>query len=209
MFVVLQYSLSTFEPGSPDRLQLSDQADGLRNLNVFCSSCHTQLGNFSYRTMGITLFKWRVDCETGPTAATATPSVAHCLSATLIATLARSGSSKSLVMPLISEESADSSRETQAVHVWILNANIVYASSSQPGRSVPAIKLLYRLVSIDEADKMLENLGSDVQDVGLPDEAVQEVATGLDASNGLLPSTERVFREWRVGLLERWAGGGQ
>lgn len=159
--------------------------------------------------MGITLFKWRVDVETSSTVSTATPAasptIAHCLSANLVAMLARSGSSKSLIMPLTSDGSAAAGPEAKALHVWILNASIVYASSSRSG-SVPAIKLLYQLVSVEQADKMLESLSSDVQEVSLPEDAVREVIAGLDASNCLLPAKERVFREWQVGLLERWVG---
>jgi hypothetical protein len=69
---------------------------------------------------------------------------------------------------------------------------------------VPAIKLLYRIISRTEADAMLEKISSEVQEVGLPKKAIQEVRGVLERSNFLLPERERVFKGWRVGLLERW-----
>lgn len=183
-----------------------------RSLNIFCTSCHGQLGYFSIRSAAITLFKWQVLCETETSVS---PTISQCLAATLIATVARSGSSKSLLMQIDSlpsaaqEESpaagANGAEPTQVLHVWVLNSTIRYASSRR-ALPVPAIKLLYRVIDITEADSILEKINSDAQEINLPIEAIQSVAQGLKESNGMLPDKDRTFKEWTVGLLERWTG---
>ncbi len=90
-----------------------------------------------------------------------------------------------------------------AIHVWVLNSSIVY-SSSGASRRTPAVKLLYRLLPHEEADKMMESLTCDSQEINLPTHGLREVVQYLDRSNVLLPPTERLFKEWKVGLLARW-----
>jgi hypothetical protein len=51
---------------------------------------------------------------------------------------------------------------------------------------------------------MLETVTCDSLEVNLPVQALGEVIRHLDDSNALLPPTERVFKEWKVGLLTRW-----
>ncbi|KXH64644.1 hypothetical protein CNYM01_06646 [Colletotrichum nymphaeae SA-01] len=196
-----------------------------RMLNIACSVCASHLGFFNVAISSVVLLKWQVSCQTStshPTAAAAAlPSSTDCLAATLIATLSRSGSSKSVVVPafqstqsLASSSSSDGDEAVPpALHLWILNSNITYASSSFPSSfsssSPPrtkraAIKLLYKEISQDEADDMLESMTSDVQEVNLPLPAIVAAAEGLRRSSGLLPPAERVFKGWNVGLLDKW-----
>ncbi|KAK1527716.1 uncharacterized protein CCOS01_07978 [Colletotrichum costaricense] len=197
-----------------------------RMLNIACSACASHLGFFNVAISSVVLLKWQVSCQTStshPTAtATALPSSTDCLAATLIATLSRSGSSKSVVVPafqstqnLASSSSGDGGDAVPpALHLWILNSNITYASSSFPSSSSSssphqrakraAIKLLYKEISQAEADDMLESMTSDVQEVNLPLPAIVAAAEGLKQSSRLLPPSERVFKGWNVGLLDKW-----
>ncbi|KAK4240345.1 ubiquitin-conjugating enzyme E2-binding protein [Achaetomium macrosporum] len=200
----VMFSRGSYEQGSTDRqsLQLGDSETAqIRNLNVFCSSCRAQLGFFNFRTAAVTLLKWQISCKG---ASGAVPGVSECLGATLIATISRSGSSKSLILPI-----PETAQETddKAIHVWVLNSSIVYSSTNAP-QPTPAIKLLYRLIRREEADKMLEAITSDAQEINLPTQALGEVIRHLDTSNALLPPPERMFKEWKVGLLTRWEAKG-
>ena len=85
-----------------------------------------------------------------------------------------------------------------------MNQSIRFASSRRDEHSAPAIKLLYKLVPREEADRMLESLTSDAQDISLPAEAIAEVKKALEQSNALLPEKERTFKGWNVGLLQKW-----
>ncbi|KAL2127350.1 hypothetical protein VTI74DRAFT_10879 [Chaetomium olivicolor] len=198
------FSLSTYEQGSPNRHTLPSTPTQPHNLNVFCTPCHAHLGFFNFRTSAVTLLKWQISC---PSTSGVVPSIPECLAATLISTMARSGSSKSLIMP-IAETILGSSDEQSAIHIWVLNSSIVYASSSSSGdaRPTPAVKLLYRRITNEEADKMLEAVSCDSQEINLPAQALDEVLLRLDESNVLLPPTERMFKGWKVGLLTRWEG---
>lgn len=60
------------------------------------------------------------------------------------------------------------------------------------------------MVSQTEADKLLDSMTSDVQDINLPADAISEVLDTLNRSNGFLPPSNRLFKEWKVGLLEKW-----
>ena len=90
-------------------------------------------------------------------------------------------------------------------HLWVLNNNIRYASSGRDGvRS--ALKVLFRVIDRAEAEKLLETPTEVTQDISLPQGAIDAVGRALTESCMLLPASDRVFKEWRVALLDRWAG---
>ncbi|KAK0716967.1 ubiquitin-conjugating enzyme E2-binding protein [Lasiosphaeria miniovina] len=202
----ITFSPSGYEHGSADRHALAEtDAPGSqpRSLNVFCSSCRTQLGFFNFRAAAVTLLKWQISCQSVSGSA---PGISKCLAVTLISIIARSASSKLLITPI--SESTTSPDDTQpsmenALHIWVLNSGIVYSSSATAPGSTPAIKLLYRLIRREEAERMLETLTYDAQEVSLPAGALGNVIQSLDESNGLLPESERLFKEWKVGLLKK------
>ncbi|KAK0660807.1 ubiquitin-conjugating enzyme E2-binding protein [Cercophora samala] len=190
----ITYSNSIFEQGSSNRQDLPSANN--RSMNVFCSSCRTQLGFYVFRTAAVTLLKWQISCKSTSGSA---PGITECLAATIISTISRSASSKSLIMPI--NETGSDVKQT-VIYAWVLNANIVY-SSSNGASGTPAVKLLYQRISREEADKMLEAVTCEAQEINLPAMAIERVIEHLDESNGLLPEKERLFKEWRVGLLTR------
>ncbi|OLN81398.1 hypothetical protein CCHL11_09961 [Colletotrichum chlorophyti] len=171
-----------------------------RMLHVSCSACASHIGFFNVAISSVVLLKWQVSCIALPREASG-PSSTDCLAANLVATLSRSGSSKSVVVPTFQGEEA-----SPALHLWILNSNIAYASSRREGTRA-AIKLLYREISQREADAMLESMTSDVQEVNLPTADIVAAGEALQGSSRLLPPSERVFKEWNVGLLDKWQAG--
>ncbi len=64
------------------------------------------------------------------------------------------------------------------------------------------MKLFWKVLSPEEDQKMRDNVG--VEDLDLPIDAVEELMRDLRLSAVLLPPSARKFREWDVGLLERW-----
>lgn len=189
----LQFSLSGFDEGSSTRQDLGETK--APSLNIFCLSCREQLGFFNYRAAAVTLLKWQVSCKSKHGTL---PGVEECLSAAIISTISRSGSSKSLICPM----TTIGGNAEKAIHIWVLNSGIVYSSSLRSGQT-PAIKLLYRLIDHGEAERLLEEMTCDTQEINLPSEAIGQVILHLDSSNLLLPSSERTLKEWKVGLLQR------
>ncbi|KAK1639204.1 ubiquitin-conjugating enzyme E2-binding protein [Colletotrichum phormii] len=203
----------------------SDPTPPPRMLNIACSACASHLGFFNVAISSVVLLKWQVSCQTttshpataaaAAAAAAALPTSSDCLAATLIATLSRSGSSKTVVVPAFqSTQNLASSGDggvVPALHLWILNSNITYASSSSSSSHQrtkrAAIKLLYKEISQDEADTMLESMTCDVQEVNLPLPAIVAAAEGLKRSSEVLPPGERMFKGWNVGMLDKWEPG--
>lgn len=149
------------------------------------------------------LFKWQVDVGGGDDTAKTKPTIADCVAATLVATIQRTGSSKSLILPIYELESRSSEEsDDKVLQVWVLNSSIVYSASGR--RPARAIKLLYKYIPRKEADAILDNLNSDVQEINLPRETIGAVTELLETSTELLPARDRLFKEYKIGLLERW-----
>lgn len=68
------------------------------------------------------------------------------------------------------------------------------------------MKILYRDITEEEGDKLLESIVSDVQDLNLPASTIQLSRETLRLSTRLLPGKDRSFKDWNVGLLDRWGG---
>ena len=66
------------------------------------------------------------------------------------------------------------------------------------------MKVLYKMTSQEEAEKALESMTLDVQDLALPSDAIHAAIDILERSNCLLPPNDRQFKEWSVGLIEKW-----
>ena len=200
-----------FASAKESAAEAASEAPSSKILLAFCS-CGNQLGLFNVAAASVTLFKWQVDCET--VVKSKRPDSSDCLAAMLLTTLSRYGSSKSVVVPTVRWERPERPGQglgdralpsDRVLHIWILNNKIKYSSTSAaaaPGRT--AIKLLYRIISVAEADKMLESLTSEVQEVNLPREAMNDAWKRLQESNALLPVNERLFQNSNVGLLDRW-----
>ncbi|KAK8126650.1 uncharacterized protein PG998_002409 [Apiospora kogelbergensis] len=99
--------------------------------------------------------------------------------------------------------------EQQLLHIWLFNQDITFTSTNQQPeqRPVCAVKVFYRFVNQAEADKLVESMTSDVQDITLPAAAATQLREELEKSNGYLPKPMRNFAQWRIGLLEKWKGG--
>lgn len=92
-----------------------------------------------------------------------------------------------------------------SLYIWVLNSNVEYAASaSGHGRTNSAMKLLFRTLPVEEGNSIVDAMNSDVQELTLPIAAIDAVAAALEGSNRLLPLKERVFQDWKVGLLHRW-----
>lgn len=160
------------------------------------------MGLFNILALSVTLFKWQITCQT--LAPSLSPSSSECLAATLMATISRSGSSKSIITPhMLGPSSSEPDVSRRDLYLWVLNPNVVYSSSSVSG-SKTAMKILYRGIGVEEGNGLIDSLNSDVQEISLPQPAIEAATEKLLLSGLLLPTRERTFKEWQVGLLGRW-----
>ncbi|KAL7945976.1 ubiquitin-conjugating enzyme E2-binding protein [Trichoderma barbatum] len=180
-----------------------DETDPVKPLRISCKACHAEIGVYNALASSITLFKWQVACETAsPSQA---PSSSECLAATLIATISRSGSSKSVVASHTLDATPEETQPElpQSLHLWVLNANVVYSSTMREGRRT-AIKVLYQDIDVEQGNELVDSMTSGVQDISFPAAAIRTARQLLQESNNLMPASERLFQQWHVGLLERW-----
>lgn len=166
------------------------------------------------QALSVSIFKWQVLVQQQKrNIAGLSPSLAQCASAMLLATMARSGCSKSIFLPIkgVSPDGSKSEgpgRVYDLLNIWVFNANITFSSTEAPTSPINAVKVFYRTVSPEEADKLLESMTSDVQDIPLPSEAITTISELLNRSNAFVPEGDRRFQDWTVGLLEKWNGKG-
>lgn len=173
-----------------------DESQASKYLHAYCKSCSTEVGLYNVLASSVSLFKWQVFCHTvSPCPA---PSSSQCLAATLTATISRSGSSKSVVLP-----NSLSSNSARALRLWVLNPNVTYASSLVEGKR-NAMKILWQSIDVESGNKLADSMTSDIQDISLPSSVIEAAHEALESSNLFLPAKERSFKEWNVGLLERW-----
>ncbi|KAI0536488.1 ubiquitin-conjugating enzyme E2-binding protein [Xylaria digitata] len=206
----------------PSSISASATTNGAPNetrtlVTLHCTSCKTQLGVRNDQALSASIFKWQVVVkQQNRNAPESPPSLAQCVSAMLLATVARSGCSKSVLLPIKSQTNPplygskfENGSQLQGVlKIWVFNANITFSSTKASRSPINAVKVFYRIVSQEEADKMLESITSGVQDVSLPAEAITTIFGLLNESNSLVPESDRKFKEWTVGLLEKWDGNG-
>ncbi|KAM5369885.1 hypothetical protein ACJZ2D_008786 [Fusarium nematophilum] len=198
----LQYSSSTVDAGFDISSLALDENEAETFLHVFCQKCQTDIGLFNILASSVTLFKWQITCQTiSPSLET---NSSECLAATLLATISRSGSSKSIITPHSLGPAKQELVGSQTnLYLWVLNPNVAYTASSVIGSKI-AMKILYRHIEAEEGDKLITSMTSDVQEITLPLAAIQAAEEHLSLSSNLLPSQERTFKEWNVGLLGRW-----
>ncbi|KAK8874917.1 ubiquitin-conjugating enzyme E2-binding protein [Apiospora arundinis] len=221
-------------PTSSDSLELekaeSEPTNGSTRLAnqgtpLSCNNCHCEIGVSHQDQTSVTLFKWTISIRSpasssnSPTTYPAPePSLSQCVSAMLMATLSRSACSKTIIIPTTTSgtppqqttagEGQEQQQQQQLLHIWLFNQDITFTSTKQQPeqRPVSAIKVFYRFVNQAEADKLVESMTSDVQDITLPAAAATQLREELERSNGYLPKPVRNFGQWRIGLLEKWKG---
>lgn len=169
-----------------------------------CRSCNRRVGVFNSDLTSVSLFKWQVTINSLDGGNhDQQPTLATCVSAMLIASMARTGCSKSVILPM-KTHSASRADSSALLHIWVFNANIKFSSTEEDRSPVDAIKVFFRLVSETDANKMLDSMVSDVQDIILPPDAVEGLGIILQQSNEMLLRSDRQFKDWSVGLIERW-----
>lgn len=183
----------------------------MASIPLHCTSCKTQLGVQNNDISSVSIFKWQVivQQQQNRNIPESYPNLAQCVRAMLIATMARSGCSKTVLLPtktLDDPKSTNGSHGLDILNIWVFNPNITYSSTEAPASPIGAAKVFYRTVSQQEADKMADSMVSGVEDIYLPSEAITTIAGLLQQSNNFVPAGDRMFQKWSVGLLEKWNG---
>lgn len=95
-------------------------------------------------------------------------------------------------------------RNPTALHLWVFAPSLRFASSgvnSRPNGQLAA-KIFSAPLSVASANALLDK--GNVEELLLPAEALAGLESALGESSAALPPSARRFREWDVGLLERY-----
>ncbi|KAJ2902563.1 hypothetical protein MKZ38_000393 [Zalerion maritima] len=203
-FCTLQYSSSTFDHASSATteataaLDTCDIPDSITDLSIFCHNCRARVGIFNSGTQSVSLFKWTLKVNSSKIVSLELPRVPHCLVSSLLSAVSRSACSKSIIKPQKVDEMGimeDATNPGRYLHLWILNNGIKF-SSSNTKQVFTAIKVLYRTVGASEAHKLVESIMSDVQELRVPLEVINQTKDVLIQTNRILPASQRRFQGW-------------
>ena len=64
------------------------------------------------------------------------------------------------------------------------------------------MKIFYSTVT--DPMELLENQSNKIEELQLPNYALETLQADLQTSTKILPRPARVHREWTIGLLDRW-----
>jgi ubiquitin-protein ligase E3 D len=82
-----------------------------------------------------------------------------------------------------------------------------YSTDSGSSKPIPASKVFYRSITATEGNTILENASMSTEELRLPTEALTELLNTLAGNTMKMPQSARKFREWDVGVLERFIEG--
>ena len=78
---------------------------------------------------------------------------------------------------------------------------MMYSATARQGGSKRAMKIFYKMIS--KPAPILEEQGTKVEELQLPDHVLSILHADLKASAEILPSSARKLQDWEVGLLQR------
>ncbi|KAF1359503.1 hypothetical protein EJ07DRAFT_178565 [Lizonia empirigonia] len=184
---------------------------------VVCRHCSHTLGKQDTAADGLRIWKWCLSISCGPTSSPSysTYIVQKWISARLLYLVDNVGVRKFHIHPPPSSTTLPSAASTSAsppipsILLWIFTPDLMFSSSiSRPHRTDPtrAIKCFFRQQTWAPLQPG-EPESTTMEDVEFPTELYEELEKSLDESQDVLPATTRKFKEWDVGLLERFDVG--
>ncbi|PVH77853.1 hypothetical protein DL98DRAFT_423127 [Cadophora sp. DSE1049] len=179
--------------------------------SVICKACHRNIGRDDPQSDGIRLFKWSLTLLSSHPPSFNNPSLASLLSSQCLSSSQATGVSKLVLSPRTLFGGTPSASTPGPMLVWVLKSALYFCAgtfslSSAPGTSSTspklAMKVFWKSISMDDARSLLD--GGTAEELLLPDEILVEIGRVLRDSACCLPPSARKFKEWDVGLLDRY-----
>lgn len=163
-----------------------------------CLHCNLVLGTFDTPKNGLWLQKSNLSvCPTPEKGEWEVYPLEIFISARLLSILESSGARK------VVAHSEDGSTTAQGgLLLWLFNPDIQYSSSRLAEPVVRAMKIFFR--EIEEPKMVLDEHQASVEDLQLDAASYKRLKEVLHGSNELLPPIARTFKEWTIGLLDRY-----
>lgn len=173
-----------------------------------CSNCRTILGivdiDGENSVRGWRLNKWNIKLQLAANGIYEeyTYPIGPFLSAQLLAFAEGEGIRRLIVS--CDDGSGDSGKETSRLKLWLFNSDIKY-TSTETRRPVRAMKVFYQEVEGGTSTGQGTSLGNGgFEEVRLTEEMVRGLREELNSSTEGLLEELKLFREWKVGTLQRF-----
>lgn len=179
---------------------------------LLCSTCTAEIGTVDDRAEGWRIYKWSLSVlfcvldSTAPSPLPPTYSVQKWISAQFLSLIENLGVRKFSVH---AEDSDDAS--SSSLLLWIFTPDLSFSSSVPAIHGDPrtdptrAMKVFWQSISpTSDQRESLEQQSFSVEEVVFPKHVFGKLQEALEDARHLLPASARRFREWEVGLLERF-----
>ncbi|KAI9746081.1 MAG: hypothetical protein M1818_000762 [Claussenomyces sp. TS43310] len=178
-----------------------------------CQKCNHDIGARDYLAFGNRLYKWSVSVVTN----SAQSQPHYPLSNFIVAYLLSLISAQAVQKFILHGPKSKVMTETPPIlYVWVFAPHLTVSFSpaskswstlaGSKARSVPATKVFYNTITVAEQDSLLENTTLSAEEIVFPHSVIKELHDTLRASTAILPPSAQRFREWNVGLLQRYVG---
>lgn len=158
-----------------------------------CSQCSAVVGSQETSLEGLNLLKASLSVKVSPLAEWETFPPDIFISSRLLSLIESSAARKFV----IHADNGD-----HGLLLWIFNPDIHYSTSRRPEPVVRAVKIFYQ--EIDDPQRLLDEHQASLEELLLPAKSFESVQQALIESTGLLPPNARKFKEWTIGLLDRF-----
>ncbi|KAL9099645.1 MAG: hypothetical protein Q9163_004886 [Psora crenata] len=158
-----------------------------------CASCNYDVGFETMENGHFQVFKWSVALQVLGQPSRKTFSLQKIISAQLLAVIEQQAVHKFVI------HSGDLENTKEALFLWVFTADLTLSSSTSDRRR--AMKLFYKSI-VDPAEKLNAN-NMRIEELELPQAALDMLHADLMASTSILPSSARHHQDWTIGLLER------
>ena len=161
---------------------------------IHCIRCQREIGSRTTNS-DIRLYKWNCQIEDSSQLQWSGCSVVELVSVHLLSLIQTQGVCKIVV------HSSNIKGTPEGLLLWVFTPDLLYSSTLQAKTVQRAMKILYQRIS--RASDMLESHSMKMEEIRLPQDAIDILQRSLRASTRMLPSGASKIQEWDVGLLDR------
>lgn len=169
--------------------------EGPHVIGLLCTGCNAILGFQDQSPNGFRLYKSSVSLKPSGTSTWENFPATTFICAQLLAVIESQATRKFVLH-------SGPNSNTDAYLLWVFNPDLLYCSSRKPPATHRGMKIFYQ--PINDPQKILDVQSNTVEELFLSPLISQEFIIALKESTGLLPMSARNFKEWSVGLLDRY-----
>ncbi|KAH7060808.1 ubiquitin-conjugating enzyme E2-binding protein [Macrophomina phaseolina] len=180
---------------------------------LICSTCKTVVGVVDPRAEGWRIWKWSIAVTPKGSDKPQTHGVSKWIAAQLLYLIESQGVRKFTVTPDVDFTSSGESGNEEdrgPIMIWVFTPDIAFSSSVAAERRrdpTRAMKVLWKPAPAPTTPPAIEAGGASlsVEELRLPATAFNAFKAALEEGREWLPESARRFKEWDVGLVERFA----